>query len=91
MLTVVAYDIPDDKRRNQLAKCLEDYGRRVQYSVFEVDVPDEDFAEMRKRILGIIDCYEDQVRYYFLCGACDDRREIEGMEDTGDWPGVIII
>jgi CRISPR-associated protein Cas2 len=32
MLVVVTYDVPDDKRRLKLAKLLEGYGRRVQYS-----------------------------------------------------------
>jgi len=32
---VIAYDITDDKRRRKLAKFLEGYGDRVQYSVFE--------------------------------------------------------
>ena len=31
----VAYDITDDKRRNKVAKILKDFGKRVQYSVFE--------------------------------------------------------
>ncbi|NEP62230.1 MAG: CRISPR-associated endonuclease Cas2 [Symploca sp. SIO2G7] len=35
MLVLVVYDIPDNKRRTKLAKFLEGYGRRVQYSVFE--------------------------------------------------------
>ena len=32
---VVAYDIAYNKRRNKIAKCLEGYGIRVNYSVFE--------------------------------------------------------
>ena len=32
---VISYDIPDDRRRNQLAKVLKGFGTRVQYSVFE--------------------------------------------------------
>jgi CRISPR-associated protein Cas2 len=33
---VVCYDVVDDRRRNRIFKLLKDYGRRVQYSVFEV-------------------------------------------------------
>ncbi|MGB3512406.1 MAG: CRISPR-associated endonuclease Cas2 [Microcoleaceae cyanobacterium] len=32
---IVVYDIPDDKRRTKLSNFLEDYGRRVEFSVFE--------------------------------------------------------
>jgi CRISPR-associated protein Cas2 len=34
---LVAYDIPSDRRRERLAKCLERHGDRVQYSVFVID------------------------------------------------------
>ncbi|NJN04871.1 MAG: CRISPR-associated endonuclease Cas2, partial [Leptolyngbyaceae cyanobacterium RM1_1_2] len=36
MLVLVVYDISDDRRRTKLATFLEGYGRRVQYSVFDV-------------------------------------------------------
>ena len=32
---VIAYDIPEDKRRTKVAKALEGYGERMQYSLFE--------------------------------------------------------
>lgn len=34
---LVAYDIPQDKRRARIAKFLQGYGDRVQYSVFVID------------------------------------------------------
>ena len=34
MLTVVSYDVRDDRRRTRLAHALKDFGERVQYSVF---------------------------------------------------------
>lgn len=35
---VLAYDVPDDRRRTRLAKVLSQYGDRVQYSVFVADL-----------------------------------------------------
>lgn len=35
MFYLVSYDIPETRRRTKLAKILEDFGDRVQYSVFE--------------------------------------------------------
>ena len=46
MFIVVAYDIIDDKRRNRVAKTMEDYGTRVQYSVFECVLEEEYLTEM---------------------------------------------
>ena len=34
-LWVVAYDSPNTRRRRKLAKLLEGYGERLQWSVFE--------------------------------------------------------
>jgi len=33
---VVAYDISNDKRRNKVAKCLQGYGERVNFSIQEI-------------------------------------------------------
>jgi len=38
MLYVAAYDIVDDGIRNKVAKYLENYGERVQYSCFEIHI-----------------------------------------------------
>ena len=38
MFYVVAYDIRDDRRRTRVAKILEDFGDRAQYSVFEMEL-----------------------------------------------------
>ncbi len=35
-MLIVSYDISDDKLRNKFSKFLEQYGRRLQYSVFEL-------------------------------------------------------
>lgn len=44
---LIAYDIPDDKRRTRLAKLLERYGDRVQYSVFVVESSPARFLRLR--------------------------------------------
>ncbi len=36
MFYVVAYDISDDRRRTKVAKILEDFGDRAQYTDFSV-------------------------------------------------------
>jgi len=45
MLIVVSYDIPDDRRRLQLSKALKDFGKRVQWSVFECHLDDRQLGE----------------------------------------------
>ena len=45
---VISYDIVSDKLRNKVAKILLDYGKRVQYSVFECYISQKQFEELYK-------------------------------------------
>ncbi len=58
---LVAYDIPDDRRRTQVAKKLESFGDRVQYSVFIVDAPPAKLVRLRTELLALLVTQEDSV------------------------------
>jgi len=49
---LIAYDISDDPRRNQVAKTLESYGDRIQYSVFLVDAKPAKLLRLRAALRG---------------------------------------
>ncbi|MGH3342756.1 MAG: CRISPR-associated endonuclease Cas2 [Carbonactinosporaceae bacterium] len=67
---LIAYDIADDRRRDDVATVLSGYGPRVQLSVFECDLRSRrEAALLRTRLRALIDPAEDQVRMYPL----DDR------------------
>ena len=70
-LVVIAYDIIDNKRRTKLAKLLEGFGERVQYSVFEAHLTLRQWEDMIKKILPFIDEKEDLLRIYRLTGNTD--------------------
>ena len=76
---IVAYDIADPRRLNKVAKLIKDYGVRVQKSIFEVDVDDRRFSEMKVRIEEIIEASEDGVKYFPLCEKCAGTVEIIGQ------------
>ena len=58
-LYVVAYDIGQDKRRNKVAKLLEQCGyERIQYSVFTGLVPPHRNKDLWKKIQKLIDSEE---------------------------------
>jgi CRISPR-associated protein Cas2 len=57
----VAYDISDDPRRTRIAKCLEGYGDRVQYSVFVVDVRPARLVRLRTKLEALIDPVTDSI------------------------------
>jgi CRISPR-associated protein Cas2 len=67
MLYLIAYDIADDRRREDVATLLSGYGPRVQLSVFECDVPSRrEATTLRAKLRALIDAVEDQVRMYPL-------------------------
>ncbi|SRR6266567_9339049 len=70
MLTVVAYDIADQKRLARVAKVCEDYGVRVQYSVFECRLDEDQFADFWLALLEQIDEDEDRMVAYKIDARC---------------------
>ena len=78
MFMVIAYDIADSKRLNRIAKIMEDYGTRVQYSVFEVYADRHVLKQLMVRVMMVMNPEEDSVRIYSLCKDCEGKLEILG-------------
>jgi CRISPR-associated protein Cas2 len=70
MLTLVAYDISEPKRLTKVAHVCEDYGVRVQYSVFECRLQEAEFNEFWLHLLEEIDEEEDRVVAYKIDARC---------------------
>ena len=51
---LVAYDISDDRRRSRVARRLQEFGDRVQYSVFVVDVRPAKLVRLRTMLEDLI-------------------------------------
>ena len=58
---VVAYDIPDDRRRASIAKALQAFGDRIQFSVFVVDAGPAQMQRLRIRLEELMKAREDSV------------------------------
>jgi CRISPR-associated protein Cas2 len=67
---VASYDISDPKRLAKVARAMRGYGERVLKSVFECNVDEKRFEEMKGKVEEIIEPIEDSVRYYVLCEKC---------------------
>lgn len=74
MLVIVAYDIANPRRLQRVARHCEDFGIRVQYSVFECRLPADEFARFWSGLRELIDEEEDRVVAYRICANC--AREI---------------
>ena len=63
---LVCYDIVKDSRRTKVANMLEGYGMRVQKSVFECVLNDQQYESLQKKLLKYLNKKEDQLRFYPL-------------------------
>ncbi len=88
---VISYDIKDDRRRLKVAKTLEDYGKRVQYSVFECILTDEYLIRLKRRLERLIKADEDSIRYYRLCNSCREKIIIHGQGKVSEDEDFYII
>ena len=64
MLSLVAYDIADHKRLARVARICEDFGVRVQYSIFECRLDEIEFTEFWRQLIAEIDEEEDRLVAY---------------------------
>jgi len=78
MFVLVSYDICDPKRLPKVAKLLEGYGVRVQYSVFECILTERQLNELQRRLKRLIRTETDSVRFYRLCETCREEITITG-------------
>ncbi len=74
MLTIICYDIADNRRRRHVANELEGWGERVQDSVFECHLDAVSLRQLQQTLAPMIDTRVDKIGYYALCGK--DRADI---------------
>ena len=78
MLTLVGYDIAHPKRLSRVARICEDFGVRVQYSVFECFLEAAEFEDFWLKLLCEIDENEDRLVAYKI-----DSRSAKETETAG--------
>ena len=77
---VIAYDIPDDRRRTKGHKILSGFGTWTQYSLFECFLSKKELIQLRAKLAKHLNETQDSVRFYPLCAACLDKVETVGGE-----------
>ncbi len=96
MMVLVTYDVStvdtDGKARlRKVAKQCQNYGQRVQNSVFECLVDPVQFAQLRRNLEQIIDPEKDSLRYYLLGKNWRTRVEHVGAKPTYDPEGILTV
>ena len=75
---VIAYDIPDDKRRTKVHKLLSGFGKWTQFSLFECFLSRKELVLLRSKLAEHLEAAQDSVRFYPLCVNCLDKVETVG-------------
>ena len=96
MLVLITYDVNTETaagkaRLRKVAKQCVNYGRRVQNSVFEIDVDYGTFLKVKDKLLKIIDENKDSLRIYYLVNNWERHIEHFGIKETYNPEGVLIV
>ena len=95
MMVLVSYDVNTEdrqgrKRLRQIARKCENWGQRVQYSVFECLVEPAQWTALRTALIDIMDHEKDSLRFYFLGANWKRRVEHIGAKEAIDPEGPLV-
>jgi len=96
MMVLVTYDVstiePGGVRRlRRVAKACQDFGQRVQNSVFEIEVDPAQWTALKSRLEQIVDPNHDSLRYYYMGANWQRKVEHVGAKPTVDLNGPLIL
>lgn len=95
MLVLITYDVSTvssagQKRLRKVSKVCQNYGQRVQNSVFECNVDAAQFTVLKLELTNIIDENKDSLRFYQLGNNYKSRVEHIGVKASLDLEDPII-
>lgn len=96
MLILVSYDVatvtPEGRRRlRRVAKVCLNHGQRVQNSVFECLLANDQWVLLRKELIQIADLKSDSLRFYFLGNDWQRRVEHHGAKPSIDPEAPLLV
>lgn len=96
MLVLITYDVStatsEGRRRlRQVAKECQNYGQRVQNSVFECNVDATQLAALKLKLKKIIDPNQDSLRFYQLGNNYKNKIEHIGIKESIDMEDPLIL
>lgn len=96
MLVLVTYDVNTEtakgrKRLRRVAKTCENFGQRVQNSVFECLVDPAQWTSLRQQLIDEVEEEQDSLRFYFLGKNWKRRVEHFGAKPSYDPEGPLVV
>jgi len=95
MMILITYDINTEtpagaKRLRKVAKACQNYGQRVQNSVFECLVDSAQLTQLKHRLTELIDVEKDSLRFYNLGDSWPSRVDHVGAKASIDLTGPLL-
>lgn len=96
MLVLITYDVNTEtaagkKRLRKVAKECQNYGQRVQNSVFECIMDSAKTREVKEKIRKLIDEDHDSLRFYYLGEKYKNKVEHYGVRESFDLEGPLLL
>ena len=96
MDVLVTYDLSTEKkagrrRLRQVAQVCENYGQRVQQSVFECQINKAQYEQLTADLTAIINEEKDSLRLYRLAQPTEKSVQCWGLDDTIDFEDDALI
>lgn len=96
MLILVSYDVSTEgaagaRRLRRISKACQNYGQRVQYSVFEIEVSTAQWVPLKDQLQRLIDPAVDSLRFYYLGQNWQHKVEHIGAKPSVDFHGPLIV
>lgn len=94
-MVLITYDVSTEteggkKRLRKVAKQCQNYGQRVQNSVFECIIDPAQLRMLQCKLENLIDKEHDSLRYYFLGDEWRNRVQHVGSKVRLDLEGTLI-
>lgn len=95
MMVLVSYDVSTQtvdgaRRLRRIAKACLNFGQRVQYSVFEIEVDSAQWVVLKDQLMRIIDPGCDSLRFYYLGRQWQSKVEHVGAKPVLDLNAPLI-
>ena len=94
-MILISYDVSIEKkgqkRLRRVAKACENYGQRVQYSIFECILDPAQWTSLRQKLIDEIDPEIDSLRFYYLGSNWKRRIEHIGAKKSVDMEAPLIL
>lgn len=96
MMVLVSYDVSTSsvggpRRLRRIAKVCQNYGQRVQFSVFELEVDPAIWVRIKQQLRDLIDPDVDSLRFYFLGSKWREKVEHIGAKPVLDLHGPLVL